>query len=222
MNEEKTQTTGKTATIQRIIQAARHEFSENGVAGARMDAIAAGAGVTKQLLYHYFTNKKSLFAAVLDERTDRILSGLLGIDLDKDDPERALRDFLKLMFDQYRDDPELTNIAQEAIAFHSEPQAKETKFPDMAPALVAKIDPILKSGIRTGVFRKGIDTRYFLAMASLIISGGFTNSYMLSSILGFDTSSEDGLLLWRDYAVNFVIAAIMKEPDLNGNSSEVA
>lgn len=215
MAKKNEQMTGKAATIHRIIKAARHEFSESGVAGARMDNIAAGAGVTKQLLYHYFTSKKSLFASVLDERTDRVLSGLLGIDLDANTPEAALRAFLKLMFDQYRDDPDLTNIAQEAIAFHGELQAEETKFPDMAPALVAKIDPVLKSGIKIGVFRESIDTRYFLAMASLIISGGFTNSYMLSSILGFETSSEAGLLLWRDYSVNFVIAAIMKEPNLS-------
>ncbi|NNC38699.1 MAG: TetR/AcrR family transcriptional regulator [Hyphomonadaceae bacterium] len=215
MVDKNAQMTGKAATINRIIRAARHEFSESGVAGARMDNIAAGAGVSKQLLYHYFTSKKSLFAAVLNERTDRVLSGLLGIDLDTNTPETALRNFLKLMFDQYRNDPDLTNIAQEAIAFHNEPQTEETKFPDMAPALVAKIDPVLKNGIKIDVFRENIDTRYFLAMASLIISGGFTNSYMLSSILGFDTNSEDGLLLWRDYSVNFVIAAILKDPERN-------
>ena len=212
MANENAQVTGKTATINRIIRAARHEFSESGISGARMDNIAAGAGVTKQLLYHYFTSKKSLFAAVLDERTDRVMSGLLGIDLDKLAPEVALRTFLKLMFDQYRNDPDLTNIAQEAIAYHGEIQAKETKFPDMAPALVAKIEPVLEKGIKTGVFRENIDVRYFLAMASLIISGGFTNSYMLSSFLEFNTNSEDGISLWRDYSVNFVITAILKNP----------
>lgn len=210
MNETAEPLSGKAGTIQRIIRAARWEFSENGIAGARMDNIAARAGVTKQLLYHYFESKKNLFSAVLNERTDRIFSGLLGIDLDPDTPEKALRSFLSLMFDQYREDPNLANIAQEAIAFHNEAEAEETKFPDMAPALVAKIEPILERGVKIGVFREDIDPRYFLAMASLIISGGFTNSYMLSSIIGFDTTSKKGLMKWRAYAIDFVLEALLK------------
>lgn len=199
---------GKAETIHRIIRAARWEFSESGIAGARMEKIAARAGVTKQLLYHYFDSKKHLFSAVLDERTDRIFSGLLGIDLDPEMPEHALRAFLNLMFNQYQEDPNLANIAQEAIAFHNEPNAEHTKFPDMAPALVAKIEPILTQGINAGLFRKDINPRYFLAMASLIISGGFTNSYMLSSILRFDTNSDEGLKKWRAFAIDFVIDAM--------------
>lgn len=201
--------TGKAETIHRIVRAARWEFSENGISGARMDNIAARAGVTKQLLYHYFESKKNLFAAVLDERTDRIFSGLLGIELNPENPERAMRDFLNLMFEQYRDDPNLANIAQEAIAFHNESETESSKFPGMAPALVSKIQPILESGKEKGIFRGDINPRYFLAIASLIVSGGFTNTYMLSSILEFDTSSEDGLVKWRSYAVDFVIEAIL-------------
>ncbi len=39
-----------------------------GPAGARIDAIAAAAGVNKRMLYHYFTSKDGLFAAVLDDQ----------------------------------------------------------------------------------------------------------------------------------------------------------
>ena len=56
----------KTATIARVLDAARREFSEKGIAGARMDEIARAAGVTKQLVYHYFSGKEQLFACVLD------------------------------------------------------------------------------------------------------------------------------------------------------------
>ena len=37
-----------------ILQAAVREFSEEGIAGARTDAIARSAGVNKALLYYYF------------------------------------------------------------------------------------------------------------------------------------------------------------------------
>ncbi|MES2532306.1 MAG: helix-turn-helix domain-containing protein, partial [Pseudomonadota bacterium] len=39
-----------------ILAAARAEFSAKGLAGARVNEIAARAGVNKQLLYYYFGN----------------------------------------------------------------------------------------------------------------------------------------------------------------------
>jgi TetR/AcrR family transcriptional regulator len=56
------------ATKRKILAAALQEFSAKGIDGARVDAIAARAGVNKQLLYYYFGSKDGLFRAVLRER----------------------------------------------------------------------------------------------------------------------------------------------------------
>src|SRR5690348_18079480 len=50
-----------------ILQAAIREFSREGVAGARTDAIARAARVNKALLYYYYKDKEALYGAVLDE-----------------------------------------------------------------------------------------------------------------------------------------------------------
>src|SRR5438445_13220057 len=50
-----------------ILQAAVGEFSREGVAGARTDAIARSARVNKALLYYYFKDKEALYGAVLDQ-----------------------------------------------------------------------------------------------------------------------------------------------------------
>ena len=50
-----------------ILQAAAREFAELGIAGARTDAIAREARVNKALLYYYFTDKETLYGAVLDD-----------------------------------------------------------------------------------------------------------------------------------------------------------
>jgi TetR/AcrR family transcriptional regulator len=51
----------------RLLDAAILEFSQRGLAGARIDSIAKAAGVNKQLLYHYFGDKAQLDRAVMAE-----------------------------------------------------------------------------------------------------------------------------------------------------------
>ena len=56
----------------RIFDAAVTEFSENGFAGARIDRIAELAGVNKQRIYAYFTDKERLFIEVWQRTSDLI------------------------------------------------------------------------------------------------------------------------------------------------------
>ncbi|MDP9866143.1 MULTISPECIES: TetR/AcrR family transcriptional regulator [Streptosporangium] len=51
-------------TRERIIEAARAEFSAKGFAGARVSEIAARAGVNKQLISYYFGGKEGLLKAL--------------------------------------------------------------------------------------------------------------------------------------------------------------
>src|SRR5438045_3831129 len=48
------------ATVQRIVSAAEKIFAEQGLDGARTDAIARAARVNKALLYYYFKSKEDL------------------------------------------------------------------------------------------------------------------------------------------------------------------
>ncbi|MDN3247398.1 helix-turn-helix domain-containing protein, partial [Streptomyces sp. ZSW22] len=52
------------ATKARIFEAAVAEFARHGIAGARIDRIAAEAKANKQLIYAYYGNKAELFASV--------------------------------------------------------------------------------------------------------------------------------------------------------------
>lgn len=56
------------ATRARIIEAAEATFAAQGIAGARVDDIAARAEVNKRMLYYYFGSKEGLHEAVLRRR----------------------------------------------------------------------------------------------------------------------------------------------------------
>jgi TetR/AcrR family transcriptional regulator len=82
-----------------ILEAAKHEFGELGVDGARIDSIARYAGVNKALLYYYFHDKESLYGAVLDDVFSARFQGLKAIlDSDLAPGEKILR-FARQHFD---------------------------------------------------------------------------------------------------------------------------
>lgn len=55
----------ETGSRDKIIAAALGEFAEHGRAGARVDRIAAAAGVNKAMIYYHFKSKDELYIQVL-------------------------------------------------------------------------------------------------------------------------------------------------------------
>src|ERR1700743_4027097 len=79
------------ATRQKLLAAARREFAASGLAGARVDEIAARAGVNKQLVYHYFGDKDALYLAVLEWVFEEIRAQERELNLEGVPPERPIR-----------------------------------------------------------------------------------------------------------------------------------
>ncbi len=92
------------ATKKRLLAAARQEFGAYGIAGARVDRIAAEAGSNKAQIYHYFGSKDGLFEAVFNEIVAQTLE---ETPIDATDlPEYAGR-----LFDRYERNPEVQRLA---------------------------------------------------------------------------------------------------------------
>ena len=53
------------ATQSQILEVAEAEFARFGLAGTRVEAIAAQTGVTKAMIYYYFQSKEGLYEAVM-------------------------------------------------------------------------------------------------------------------------------------------------------------
>src|SRR6202011_4980100 len=57
-----------------ILDAAVQVFLENGYGGATIDLVVERAGASKATVYSFFGGKDGLFAAIVEERVERILS----------------------------------------------------------------------------------------------------------------------------------------------------
>ncbi len=62
-----------------ILQAALIEFAREGLARARIDAIAEAAGVNKALLYYYFSDKETLYGAILDRFFEKLTERVVTV-----------------------------------------------------------------------------------------------------------------------------------------------
>jgi AcrR family transcriptional regulator len=84
----------------RILDAAEIVFADDGFSGAAMKAIAGRAGVAQGLLHYHFTNKETLYAAVIERRSGLINAArharLAAVDLHAPDAvSRILRALLE-------------------------------------------------------------------------------------------------------------------------------
>lgn len=92
------------ATRQRILDAAIAEFSARGIAGARVDRIAAASESNKSLIYRYFGDKERLFDAVFDEIVVRTMN---DVPINADD----LPGYAGRLWDWYLSHPEFLRLA---------------------------------------------------------------------------------------------------------------
>lgn len=83
------------ATKQRILDAAEAEFSRHGLKGARIDAIARGAGVTTAMIHYYFDNKEGLYKTVLQRPATESRDIMASLNLSQLPPAEALRAFIR-------------------------------------------------------------------------------------------------------------------------------
>ncbi len=89
---------------QRLLEAATAEFAAHGIAGARVDRVAAAAQVNKAQMYGWFGSKDGLFDAVFAAHLHRIVDVVPFTPHD-------LPGYAVALYDSYLTDPELVRLA---------------------------------------------------------------------------------------------------------------
>src|SRR5437879_8186848 len=159
---------GPAATRKKLLTAARREFADSGLAGARVDEIAARAGVNKQLLYHYFGDKDALYLAVLEWVYEEIRAQERKLNLEGLQPERAIRKLIESSFDHLADHPDFIVLLNDENRGGARHVRGSRKLEAMHSPLVSLVSTILGEGIKAGIFRKGINpVHLYISIAGL-------------------------------------------------------
>ncbi len=124
LQEETTvnQTGGREGKREAILDAARNVFLEVGFGATSMDAIAVAAKVSKQTVYNHFGSKEELFAAMIRNACDRMLTAF----------EQAAKsgkpeDTLRAIACQYMD----KLFTRDRLSLHRILMAEGQRFPEL-------------------------------------------------------------------------------------------
>jgi TetR/AcrR family transcriptional regulator len=193
------------ATRRRILAAATFEFAGKGLAGARVDEIAARARVSKRMLYHYFGDKEALWLAVLEQAYLQIRGEERGLDVSRLAPAVGMRRLMEFTMRYVQSHPEFIALLLGENLHRARYLRQSRKIRDMHTSLLDAIGDLLKRGSRTGVFRKGVDPAELYITIAALGFFYFSNIHTLSTIFGRDFSSAAARRRHLDHSVKVVL-----------------
>jgi AcrR family transcriptional regulator len=174
------------ATRNAILTAARWEFTENGLRGARMQEIADRAGINKALLHYHFRDKEGLYQATIQSVIEEVVKNIARPFLDKEKPrsaEESIRELVRELITILRQNPHLVGMVLRELSDGGK---------HLAP-LLATVAPWMQQ-IARGVFGqkkspKGVPPAHLMMNMMFMIWGTFVFQPMYTKILpaaGFD------------------------------------
>jgi AcrR family transcriptional regulator len=169
-----------------ILAAARDEFADHGLGGARMERIAERAGVNKRLIYYYFEDKDRLFQAVLEQAYRQIREQERQLNLLALKPADAVRRLVEFTWDYYLAHPEFLSLLNSENLQGARHLENSRRAREMNSPLIATLGEILERGRKEGSFRGGIDPLQLYVSIAGLAYFYLSNHHTLSAIFGRD------------------------------------
>jgi TetR/AcrR family transcriptional regulator len=172
-------------TRQRILDAAEAEFSEKGVFGARIDSIAASAGVNKRMIYEYYSSKEGLYRTVLLNVYNRVSLWEADFDADSDDPAGVIRALVRSYFDFLTSNQSFVRILLWEN-LNGARVLKESGHSNLKAVALDLISRVMAKGKAMGVFRADADEYHVTVSLLNFAFSYFANVHTLSYVLSSD------------------------------------
>ena len=195
-----------------ILRAAGIEFSMEGLAGARMDAIASAARVNKALLYYYFHDKDALYGAVLDQFFRPLFARLTEVLDSPASPGERILGYARAHFDTIAEKPHYARLFQsELMSAGRDVSARLSEIVERyARPLLGRLQATLQQGVENGQFRQ-IDIMQFIPSMIATIVFYFVAAPMLRRLRGFEPFSPEAIRSRREAVLNFIAAALFAD-----------
>jgi len=193
------------ATRQRILDAALAEFAEKGLAGSRVDEIAARAGANKRMLYAHFGSKEELWLTVLERAYAAKRAEERAVEVEGLPPEEAMARLVGFNLRYTARHPEFVALLNQENLHRAAYLKRSADVPALYSPIVDALRGVLARGVAAGVFRSGVDAmQLYISMLAL---GHFyvANRHTLSTIFGAPLDTEAAIAAREAHIVQVVL-----------------
>jgi TetR/AcrR family transcriptional regulator len=197
------------ATRGAILGAAERIFGEEGLEGARTEAIAAAAGVNKALLYYYFQSKEGLYRAVLEGYVADFNRQALELLSSQGSACSLLLRYINLHFDFIAAHRHHGPLFQRMLMTDEKSWvrlAREQGLPRMKALL-----KVIERGMRNGELRTMDSFHIAISLVSLVVFY-FSSASVLRAVSGIDPYSKANVERRREEVLKFIRYALFKNP----------
>ncbi|MBN9065669.1 MAG: TetR family transcriptional regulator [Rhizobiales bacterium] len=168
-----------------ILHRAAIAFARDGYDRASMAGLAAECGVSKALLYHYYTSKETLLFGILSNHLQALVDVVEAADVPGLEPEERLGRLVEALLDAYRDADAEHKVQINALRLLPEPRQAELK------ALERKLVAMFSDAIRA-VHPRAFEDGRLLKPVAMSLFGMLNWFYMWFR--------EDGPVTREEYA----------------------
>jgi TetR/AcrR family transcriptional regulator len=197
------------ATREAILQAAERIFGDEGLEGARTDAIAAAAGVNKALLYYYFRSKNGLYRAVLEGYSADFNRQALEVLSCEGSARSVLLRYINLHFDFIAAHRHHGPLFQRMLMADEKTYVRLAREQGL-PRLKALLK-VIERGMRGGEFRRMDSIHAVISLVSLIVFF-FSSATVLRAVSGIDPYTKANVERRKKEVLEFVRYALFKNP----------
>ncbi|MBK8072289.1 MAG: TetR family transcriptional regulator [Ramlibacter sp.] len=192
-------------TMADIIEVATHEFSEKGLAGARIDVIAEAMRTSKRMIYYYFGSKEALYVAVLEAAYRHIRQIETELHLEDLAPEDALRKLVGFTVDYQLANPDFIRLVMTENIHRGEFLARSKSIQKLNVPVIAAVTQVYERGVAAGVFRSGIDPVDLHMSISALSFFNVANRHTFALIFKRDLESPAAIAARRDSIIEMVV-----------------
>jgi len=193
-----------------ILEVATAEFADKGLAGARIDEIAAATRTSKRMIYYHFESKEALYIAVLEAAYRRIRAIEAELHLEDLAPEDALRKLVAFTFDYQHDNEPFIRLVMNENMHRGEYLARSSIIQELNVPAIDAVSRVYQRGLDAGVFRRDVDPIDLHMSISALCFFNVANRYTFSLIFKRDLTSPAALRARRDSVVEMVVRYLRK------------
>ena len=193
-----------------ILRVAIHEFGEKGLAGARIDEIAAATATSKRMIYYYFGSKDGLYLAALEQSYSLVRDLEMQLQLDDMDPQTALRCLVTVMFDHHLGNEDYIRIVMSENIHRGRYLAQSQKIQELNRPAITLLRAIYERGVAEGLFRVGLDATDIHASISALSFFNVSNRHTFGLIFQQDIHSPAYAARRRENVVQMILRYVSK------------